>query len=163
MALGFLQSMASLQVAKKVKKTHLSSRGGHRTNGKKKKTLQSDGTDTTLALPERGPKINTNITKELDHINKTIEKSHVNLQLRLQVCETHLSYLRSALENKSMSPSTMTITPMMTPMIPPPIPTSIPAPPNPKEQPQYGFLEELKRRVSQRKESADSECIESTA
>lgn len=163
MALGFLQSMASLHVAKKVKKTHLSSRGNHRTSGKKKTraTLEVEETDTTLALPEKGPKISTNISKELDHINKTIEKSHVNLQLRLQVCETHLSYLRSALENKGASPSTVTIMPML----PPPISTSsIRAPPPVPQRPsQYGFLEELKSKVSQRKSSADAKSIESTA
>ena len=89
MALGFLQTMASLQVSKKVKKTHLSSRGKHRSHGKKKIVSKPEETDTTLALPDK-PKTTTNISKELDHINKTIEKSHVNLQLRLQVCETHL-------------------------------------------------------------------------
>ena len=171
MVLGFLNTVSSSTTVQKKQKTHLKKRNRYSVNAPKKSTeidvQKSEVTTyTTIALDETNPSALHNMLFDIDQ--------------RIRSCETYLADMNGKMNNApALLPPPLTVPALVAPPVPPPLPPPLPPPvfPTtpaltlkpldlPKETSENTIiskdllLEELKKRVSQRKIDADANAIE---
>lgn len=101
----------------------------------------------------------TSMGHELENIREKIESSLSQLDMRIRLCEAHLTHIKSVVGSESSTP--VTSPPPKPPLPPPPPPERPSSPPPLPESPvvEDGLMSELKRRLSHKKIEMEAHTV----